>query len=221
MKQLQKNSKKYVIPFKWNGEIKITDAFTILLVVIGFVSLTYQRKDLTTKVDSIQSVVDSLQKEKQERMDLGLNMEIKRINSFTYDLKYTLNELNKIEVVQDEESAQKLNELSLLIDIQLKNKGNSVIHDKALQLLKDRNNAQLDLYNYHLLYDKKIKDFDKQFEPKREKFKSDNEFIIAQDWFTDTLQKNMNYLLNQMALSMKNSKQRINEIDIQLMALRN
>jgi len=90
-----------------------------------------------------------------------------------------------------------------------------------LQLLKDRNNAQLDLYNYHLLYDKKIKDFDKQFEPKREKFKSDNEFIIAQDWFTDTLQKNMNYLLNQMALSMKNSKQRINEIDIQLMALRN
>jgi len=82
--------------------------------LVSFLSLI-KKKDLATKVDSIQSVVDSLQDEKQERKNLGLNLELKQINSFTYDLQYTLNELNKIEVAQDEESAQKLNELSLLI----------------------------------------------------------------------------------------------------------
>ena len=123
MKTIVKNLKKKPNLLYWNGEINIAVILTILAILIAF-------KELTTKVEDVQNVVNDLKKEKTTRENQGLQLEIGRINSFAYDLKYTTDELNKVEVTEDQESSQKLNELTLLINLELKNKNNSSLITK-------------------------------------------------------------------------------------------
>jgi len=184
--------KRKKIPFlKWNGEFNFGNLLTILVIFIAAVGLYYQKQIVETKVEDLQTVVAKLEEEKLNRELQGLQGEEKILNSFSYNLGYTVDQLRATGQITDYEFMFMLTEFNELIDLLLRQKGITPIESKKLILLKERNLNKRDVFANGDIYRKRIVDFEQQNEPIKENYKTLEEYITAQSVYNDTLQKHI------------------------------
>ena len=70
-------------------------------------------------------------------------------------------------------------------------------------------------YDYHVQSD----EFTKKFSPKPEDFSETSKYIAAQKWFVDTLQRNVNFLLDRLESVMNTPHRRPKEVSDSLLRI--
>ncbi len=182
-------------PFlKWNGEFNFGNLLTILVIVIAVFGLYYQKRIVETKVDDLQTVVAKLEEEKLNREWQGLQGDEKALNSFSYNLGYTVDQFRATGQIINYEFEFILTEFNELIDLSLKRKDLTQGERKKLELLKERNLNKKDVFLNADIYESRITEFEEKNAPKKESYKSIEEYNIARTIYNDTLQKHINIL---------------------------
>lgn len=179
---------------KWNGEVNFGNLLTIVVIIIAAIGLNYQRRIAETKIDDLQVVVAKLEEEKFNRELQGLQGEEKILNSFSYNLGYTVDQLRATEQISDYEFMFMLTEFNELINLFLKRKDLTTVERNKLELLKERNLNKREVFSHSDIYTRKIIEFEDKHAPQKENYKTSKEYNLAQSIFNDTLQKHIFYL---------------------------
>jgi hypothetical protein len=215
------NKKVQKMPLlKWNGEVNSGNLLTILVVVIASFGLYYQKRAVETKVDDLQAVVAKLEEEKLNRELQGLQGEEKMLNSFSYNLRYTIDQLRMTGQISDYEFMFMHTEFNELIDLFLKRKDLTLLERRKLELLKARNINKQEVFAHGDIYTKRNLEFEEKNSPKRENYKTILEFNAAQSIYIDTLEKHINFMKHLLDSFLKEPVRKVKENEIQYLNLR-
>ena len=214
--------KKEKTPFlKWNGELNFGNLLTILVIIIAALGLYYQKRIVETKVDDLQAVVAKLEEEKLNRELQGLQGEEKILNSFSYNLGYTVDQLRATGQITDYEFMFMLTEFNELIDLSLKRKDLTQTERNKLELFKARNISKRDVFANGDIYRKRIVDFEEKNAPKKENYKTTEEYNAAQTIYNDTLQKHINILQHLIDSFLTETIKKVKQNELEYLDLQN
>ena len=211
-KNIQTVSQSKPRALKWDGTINFGNILTIFTIILATVALLYQKKLVDTKVKDLQVVVDSLEQEKFVRELSILEHESKIINGDTYNLDYTVTQLRVVQKTYNQqfiETLTQLNNIFTLIESQNQLDPVELANLKKAKLI---NEARREIFIHDLMFYQKTEDFSLRYEPKRENFYNDQDYISAVNKYTDTLRKNNNYLLGILDSLLETPKKRIEEL---------
>jgi hypothetical protein len=202
---------------KWNGEIKPGDIVTTVAVLIAFLALLYQRKDLETKVDDLQAVINKLDKEKSERELEGQQLEYNRLQSFNRSVELSTKQIAGSITNSDIEFMSLFGSLNKVIKFVSKRNALTPAENAELRLLHEEGNVMIEVNAHELEYHHQSDEFTKRFGPRLDNFSGASEYVAAQKWFVDSLQKNESFLLRQLDSAMKTPQKRLQEISDSLL----
>ena len=197
---------KYV---KWNGEINLGHILTILTIIIAIIALSYQRLDLRTKVNNLDTVVRDLEDEKNQREIQGLKQSEELSKHFSFSLGNTTDRLRDINSQNNNEFIFLLSEINEIIDILLKIKDLTSLEREKMELLKERNYNKKLIYIFGNKYSYEVSLFENTNEPKEEDYKDTDDYIKAMRHYTDTLGKQTNVLLQLLKNSIEEPKKKV------------
>jgi hypothetical protein len=179
---------------KWNGDFNFGNLLTILIIVIAAIGLYYQKRSVETKIDDLQIVVAKLEEEKLNRELQGLKGEEQMLNSFSYNLGYTVDQLRATGQITDFEFMFLLTEFNELIDLALKRTDLAPIERQKMEILKERNQNKREVFAHSDIYRRKISEFEEKNKPPKKNYKTIDDYNTAQSIYIDTLQKHIKYV---------------------------
>jgi hypothetical protein len=201
------NKKKKCV--SWNGEINLGHILTILTIIIAIIALSYQRLDLSAKVNDLDAVVRELEEEKFQRKIQGLEQSAELSKHFSFTLGNTTDRLRDINSQNDNEFIFLLSEINEIIDLLLKGKDLTSLEREKLKLLKDRNYNKRLIYIFGRKYDYEVSQFENTNEPKEGDCKGTDDYINAKRHYADTLGKHTNMLLQLLKNSIEEPKKKV------------
>ncbi|SHG43258.1 hypothetical protein SAMN04488109_0251 [Chryseolinea serpens] len=199
---------------KWNGEINFGNALTIVTISIAAIALFYQKKLVDAKVDDLQIVVKNLEDEKQIRELQDLKLEEKNLNSFSSNLSYTTNQLRASDKLYTYEFIMVLSELNKLLSLSLKQKGISNLEKDKLKKMINRNALKIEIFSHGEIYQNKIIEFEKKYKPSKDKYKTIDDYIVAEKIYSDTLQKHIEILQQILDSLLAEPSKKINQLGL-------
>lgn len=198
--------------FKWDNTVSIANVLTFITIVAAFLGLYFQKKVVDSKVKDLQAVVNDLEEEKRTRTLSELELATNKLNGDSYNLDYTVTQLRATEKINNQQFIETLDQINKIVDILCQSRISPQSKIQSLEKIKLINQARREIYAHYLIYAQKIEDFEEQNAPKKENYKTNEEFLAASKIYVDTLQKNTKRLLNMLDSLVQYPKKRLKEV---------
>ena len=208
--QVNETHKKSLL--KWDNTFNIAHVLTLITIVAAFFGLYFQKKAVDVKVKDLQAVVNDLEDEKKTRELSALDFTTSKLNGDNYNLEYTTSQLRATEKITDQQFIETLDQINRIVKILLQSKTISQRESDTLNKIKSINLAKQEIYAHKLIYTQKTEEFETQNRPKRENYKNEEQYLIAQKTYIDTLQKNTSYLLKKFDSLLQGPKKTLKDL---------
>lgn len=172
----------------WDNKFNIGHILTFFAIIIAAIGLIFQKKDLDSKIDDLNKVVQKLEEEKLERelQDIYGNTEM--YNYFNYSHGYTIDRITEIGIIYDSEFLFLLSEINDILDLLVNKEKLSERERRNLELLKNRNALKSFIFLQGMDYRHKVTQFIEDNSPQKENYINSDEYIKEMGTYTKKLE---------------------------------
>lgn len=209
--KLRLKSMKRSISF--NSEINIGNILTLIIIIVSIIGLSLQRKSMQIKIDDLSKVINRLEQEERTRELLGHDLELKNLNSFTYSLNYTIDQIKSIQKNSDLEDFFQLIQLNTLINILRSNTNIVNEQEDIISIFEKRNAYKMKILKEQLRYINNVELFIKNNKPQRENHINISDHIIALEKYNLKLSDTLEYHLSILNKNILKSKSKVKKLE--------